>query len=42
MSGHSTYEPKTAIERWLDARLPIARLGWDSFVDALGAAGFLA
>ena len=29
MSGHSTYEPKTAIERWLDARLPIVRLGVD-------------
>ena len=25
MSGHSTYEPKTGIERWLDARLPIVR-----------------
>jgi ubiquinol-cytochrome c reductase cytochrome b/c1 subunit len=25
MSGHSTYEPKTAIERWLDTRLPIIR-----------------
>jgi ubiquinol-cytochrome c reductase cytochrome b subunit len=25
MSGHSTYEPKTAIERWLDSRLPIIR-----------------
>ncbi|MFL5121478.1 MAG: cytochrome bc complex cytochrome b subunit [Microvirga sp.] len=33
MSGHSTYEPKTGIERWLDARLPIVRLGYDSFVD---------
>ena len=31
MSGHppSTYEPKTGIERWLDARLPIVRLGVD-------------
>jgi ubiquinol-cytochrome c reductase cytochrome b subunit len=29
MSGHSTYEPKTAIERWLDARLPIVRFGVD-------------
>ena len=27
MSGHSTYEPKTAIERWLDTRLPIVRFG---------------
>lgn len=25
MSGHSTYEPKTAFERWLDTRLPIIR-----------------
>jgi ubiquinol-cytochrome c reductase cytochrome b subunit len=29
MSGPSTYEPKTAIERWLDARLPIIRFGVD-------------
>ena len=33
MSGHSTYEPRTGIERWLDARLPIIRLGYDSLVD---------
>ncbi|MBW8733009.1 MAG: cytochrome b N-terminal domain-containing protein [Asticcacaulis sp.] len=34
MSDHkSTYEPKTGIEKWLDARLPIIRLGFDSFVD---------
>ena len=33
MSGPSTYEPKTGVERWLDQRLPIVRLGWDSFVD---------
>jgi ubiquinol-cytochrome c reductase cytochrome b subunit len=33
MSGHSTYQPKTGFERWLDARLPIIRLGYDSFVD---------
>jgi ubiquinol-cytochrome c reductase cytochrome b subunit len=33
MSGHSTYEPKTGITRWLDSRLPIIRLGWDSFID---------
>ena len=25
MSGHSTYEPKSGIERWLDTRLPIVR-----------------
>jgi ubiquinol-cytochrome c reductase cytochrome b subunit len=29
MSGHSTYEPKSAIERWLDQRLPIVRFGAD-------------
>ncbi|WP_300577924.1 cytochrome b/b6 [Phenylobacterium sp.] len=33
MSGHSTYEPKTGVERWLDTRLPIIRLGWDSVID---------
>jgi ubiquinol-cytochrome c reductase cytochrome b subunit len=33
MSGQSTYEPKTGIERWLDARLPALRLVHDSFVD---------
>ena len=33
MSGHSTYAPKTGIEKWLDSRLPIIRLGYDSFVD---------
>ena len=25
MSGHSTYEPKTAFTRWLDSRLPLLR-----------------
>ena len=29
MSGPSTYEPKTAFERWLDARLPIIRFSVD-------------
>jgi ubiquinol-cytochrome c reductase cytochrome b subunit len=29
MSGPSTYEPNTAIERWLDSRLPIIRFGVD-------------
>jgi ubiquinol-cytochrome c reductase cytochrome b subunit len=29
MSGPSTYEPKTAIEKWLDARLPIIRFSAD-------------
>ncbi len=33
MSGPSTYEPKTGFTRWLDQRLPIVRLGYDSFVD---------
>jgi quinol-cytochrome oxidoreductase complex cytochrome b subunit len=33
MSGPSTYEPKTGIERWLDQRLPIMRMVHDSFVD---------
>ncbi|XBQ15094.1 MAG: cytochrome b/b6 [Oceanicaulis sp.] len=33
MSGPSTYEPKTGFTRWLDARLPVVRMGWDSFVD---------
>jgi len=33
MSHQSAYEPKTGIEKWLDARLPIVRLGYDSFVD---------
>lgn len=32
MSGHSSYIPKTGIERWLDARLPIVRLVHDSAV----------
>ncbi len=34
MSGHaSTYEPKTGIEKWIDDRLPLPRLVYDSFVD---------
>ena len=33
MSGPSTYQPNSGIERWLDARLPIIRLAHDSFVD---------
>jgi len=33
MSGHSTYVPKTVIERWLDVRLPIVRLAYDSAID---------
>ncbi|MGF7161816.1 ubiquinol-cytochrome c reductase cytochrome b subunit [Rhodoligotrophos appendicifer] len=27
--GHSTYQPKTGIEKWLDARLPIIRMAHD-------------
>jgi quinol-cytochrome oxidoreductase complex cytochrome b subunit len=30
MSGHSTYEPKSGIERWLDTRLPILRFANDT------------
>jgi ubiquinol-cytochrome c reductase cytochrome b subunit len=30
MSGHSTYEPKTGFERWLDMRLPILRFANDT------------
>ncbi|TPI78476.1 cytochrome b N-terminal domain-containing protein [Mesorhizobium sp. B2-8-9] len=30
--GHSTYRPKTGVERWLDARLPLPRLVHDSFI----------
>jgi quinol-cytochrome oxidoreductase complex cytochrome b subunit len=30
--GHSTYEPKSGLTRWLDKRLPIMRLTHDSFV----------
>jgi len=30
---HSTYEPRTGFEKWLDSRLPILRLAYDSFVD---------
>ncbi|WP_140984990.1 cytochrome b [Asticcacaulis tiandongensis] len=34
MSEHpSTYDPKTGVEKWLDKRLPIVRLAYDSFVD---------
>ena len=27
--GHSTYTPKTGIEQWIDARLPLPRLVYD-------------
>ncbi|MFN4271596.1 MAG: cytochrome b [Aliihoeflea sp.] len=30
--GHSTYTPKTGLGRWMDARLPLPRLVYDSFV----------
>ena len=33
MSHPSTYNPGSAFERWMDKRLPIIRLGYDSFVD---------
>ncbi|MEL6365392.1 MAG: cytochrome b N-terminal domain-containing protein [Pseudomonadota bacterium] len=33
MAHESTYKPGTAVERWLDRRLPIVRLGYDSFID---------
>lgn len=33
MSGPSTYVPKSGIERWLDARLPIVRMMHGQFVD---------
>ena len=32
MSGHSSYTPKTGIEKWIDARMPLPRLAYDSFV----------
>ncbi len=32
MSGQSNYNPKTGIEKWLDARLPIIRLGVDTMI----------
>ena len=35
MSGHSTYEPKTGVERWLDTRLPIVRFMYDTALDFL-------
>jgi ubiquinol-cytochrome c reductase cytochrome b subunit len=29
---HSVYTPKTALGRWVDARMPLPRLVYDSFV----------
>jgi len=31
-AGHSTYQPKSGFSKWLDARLPLPRLVYDSFV----------
>jgi ubiquinol-cytochrome c reductase cytochrome b subunit len=31
-SGHSTYTPKTGFGRWMDARMPLPRLVYDSFI----------
>ncbi|WP_022698852.1 cytochrome b [Euryhalocaulis caribicus] len=33
MSGPSTYEPKTGIEKWLDSRLPIVRFSQDTMIN---------
>ncbi|MEM6913177.1 MAG: cytochrome b N-terminal domain-containing protein, partial [Pseudomonadota bacterium] len=33
MSHESTYNPSTGIEKWIDRRMPIVRLGYDSFID---------
>ena len=32
MHGHSTFEPKNGLVKWLEARLPILSFGYDSFV----------
>lgn len=32
MSGHSTYQPSSGIEKWIDSRLPLPRMVHDSFV----------
>ncbi|KAA0971768.1 cytochrome b [Aureimonas fodinaquatilis] len=32
MSGHSSYVPSTGVMRWIDSRLPLPRLVYDSFV----------
>jgi ubiquinol-cytochrome c reductase cytochrome b subunit len=32
MSGHSSYEPKTGFERWMDMRLPVIRMAYDSVI----------
>ncbi|AVX03787.1 cytochrome b [Maritalea myrionectae] len=33
MSHKSNYQPNSGFEKWMDERLPIIRLGYDSFVD---------
>ena len=33
MAHESTYNPQTGVEKWLDKRLPLVRLAYDSFVD---------
>ena len=32
MSGHSSYVPSTGLTRWIDSRLPLPRLVYDSFI----------
>ncbi|QQM31315.1 cytochrome b N-terminal domain-containing protein [Martelella lutilitoris] len=32
MSGHSSYVPKNGMAKWMDARLPLPRMLYDSFV----------
>ena len=32
MSGPSSYNPRTGFEKWIDVRLPLPRLMYDSFV----------
>ncbi|OLP44356.1 cytochrome b [Rhizobium oryziradicis] len=32
MSGHSSYQPSSGLTRWIDQRLPLPRLVYDSFV----------
>ncbi len=32
MSGHSSYTPKSGLGKWIDARMPLPRLMYDSFV----------
>ncbi len=33
MSHESTYKPQSGVEKWIDERLPLPRLAYDSFVD---------